>query len=368
MLSSDQETEPACQTLQDRPPFASLMNVAPSPADEHRASAVDKTTTIKMMKLRLPHPKKPRRPPLPHQQMERYYTHPIKGWMYGFFGYHIFYKHFYFHDGRVLHTKAFAPSTTATTVGDCSNPRGSTELDEETGHNCTMSQDEYNIFTLLVLGLRPDKNHGTKRSESSFINMLLEDFVSLPNLTAVFALNKPTDRKMLARILTRFVILLLGADALTPSIIQTVWGENDVVRRNLGGPRGDLAIIRRRLISHACVANNVLHLWLTTTFNGHTIIPPDSLKYIPPGAHNILQLVRHDDASIYVREPHQSGQDRICILLRNLRQHPTNPISSNFDDIVISWFRDLICNEDCSTDTTGVENHIFAVFGLCTST
>ncbi len=106
-----------------------------------------------------------------------------------------------------------------------------------------MSQDEYNLFTLLVLGLRPDKNHGTKRSESSFINMLLEDFVSLTNLTAVFALKEPTNRKILARILTRFVILLLGADALIPTIIRTVWGENKVGRRNLGEPQGDLAII-----------------------------------------------------------------------------------------------------------------------------
>jgi hypothetical protein len=173
---------------------------------------------------------------------------------------------------------------------------------------------------------------------------------------------------MLACILACFGILLLGADALAPTIIQTVWGENDVVRHNLGGPRGDLAIIRRRLISHACVANSILHLWLTTTFNGHTIIPLDSLKYIPPGARDILQLVQRDDAAIYVREPLQSGQDRICILLQNLRQHPTNSISSNFDDIVISWYCDLLCNGDCSTNTTGVKDHIFAAFGLCTST
>jgi hypothetical protein len=173
---------------------------------------------------------------------------------------------------------------------------------------------------------------------------------------------------MLACILARFAILLLGADALTPTIIRKVWGENDVVQRNLGGPRGDLAIIRRQLISHACVANNILHLWLTTTFNGHTIIPLDSLNYIPPGARDILQLVRRNDAAIYVREPLPSGQDRICILLQNLRQHPTNPISSHFKDIFISWYRDLLCNGDCSTDTTGVENHIFAAFGHCTST
>ena len=166
-----------------------------------------------------------------------------------------------------------------------------------------MSQDEYNLFTLLFLGLRPDKNHGTKRSDGSFVNMLLEDFVSLINLTAVFALNEPTDRKMLACILARSAILLLGTDALTPTIIRTVWGENKLVQRNLGGPRGNLDIIRHRLISHACVANNIFYLWLNTTFNDHTIIPLDSLKYIPPGARDILQLARCNDAAIYVREP-----------------------------------------------------------------
>ena len=120
-------------------------------------------------------------------------------------------------------------------------------------------------------------------------------------------------------------------------------------------------------MSHACVGNNIFHLWLTTIFNGHTIIPLDFLKYIPPGARNILQLARRDDTAIYVREPLHDGQDRIHILLQNLHQHPTNPISSNFNDIVTGWYRDLLCNGDYSTNTTGVENHIFAAFGLYTS-
>ena len=121
-------------------------------------------------------------------------THPVTGWANGYLGYHIFYKHFYFHQGRVLHTKTFAPSTTATTVGDGGKPRGSTELDDVTGHNCTMSQDKYVIFVMLFLGLWPGKMHGTKQSDSFFINMLLKDFVSISNLTAVFALNELTDR------------------------------------------------------------------------------------------------------------------------------------------------------------------------------
>jgi len=94
--------------------------------------------------------------------------------------------------------------------------------------------------------------------------MLLEDFVVITNLTAAFALDEPNDRRTLARRLARFSLLLLGADALTPNIIARVWGENEVVRRNLGGPRGDLAIIRCRLISLASVANNTFHLWLNT--------------------------------------------------------------------------------------------------------
>ncbi len=91
-----------------------------------------------------------------------------------------------------------------------------------------MSQDQYVIFTMLVLDLWPGTMHGTKQSDSSFINMLLKDFVSISNLTAVFALNEPTDRRALACILARFSILLLGADALTPVIIEQVWGQNKV--------------------------------------------------------------------------------------------------------------------------------------------
>jgi hypothetical protein len=77
--------------------------------------------------------------------------------------------------------------------------------------------------------------------------MLLEDFVSLYNLTAVFTLDKPADQHALVLILTRFSILLLGADALTPTIIKRVWGANAVVRCNLGGSHGNLAIIHATL-------------------------------------------------------------------------------------------------------------------------
>jgi len=282
-------------------------------------------------------------------------------------GYHISYKHFFFHQSRVLLTKAFATSTTASTVGDGGTPRGSTELDAICGSNCHMDKEEFHMFAQLVLGLHPGKQHGTEPSERSLVNMLLEDFVVITNLTAVFTLDEPDDRCTLARRLARFSLLMLGAEALTPKIIARVWGDNEVVRRNLGGPRGDLALIRRRLISLASVANNTFHLWLTTPFNGGMVIPPDALQHLPYGIKDILNLVTLTTAAVYVREPIHTGRDRIHILQHNLCQNPHTPISSNFEDIIVGWYRDLLLSGDYSTDSTGVENHIFAAYGLYTS-
>jgi hypothetical protein len=70
-------------------------------------------------------------------------THPIKGEIFGFINSTILYQHLYFHQGCILHTKAFAASTTATTVGDGGKPKGSTKLDNATRHNCAMMKEEY---------------------------------------------------------------------------------------------------------------------------------------------------------------------------------------------------------------------------------
>ncbi len=181
---------------------------------------------------------------------------------------------------------------------------------------------------MLVLGLWPGKTHGTKQSDSLLVNMLLEDFVSLSNLTTVFTLDELADQRALARILACFSILLLGADALTPTIIKRVWGANAVVHCNLGGSHGNLAIIIRRLILLACVANNAYHLWLTTTFNGGTIIPSNILQYLPPGIRDILHIITKNDAAIYVREPLHSGHNRFIsydTTYNNTPQIPSHP-------------------------------------------
>ena len=359
MLCLQCDLLPLTDALPARPPLL--------PLNTNTAPTTDKAPgKIKKKKLHLPHPCSLDVLPSPTDKWSAT-THPINAWVIGYLGYHISYKHFFFHQSRVLLTKAFATSTTASTVGDGGTPRGSTELNAICGSNCAMESDEFQMFAQLVLGLHPGKQHGTEPSERSLVNMLLEDFVVITNLTAVFPLDEPDDRRTLARRLARFSLLLLGAEALTPKIIARVWGKNEVVRRNLGGPRGDLALIRRRLISLASVANNTFHLWLTIPFNGGMVIPSDALQHLPPGMKDILNLVTLNDAAIYVREPLHSGHNRICILQHNLRQDPLNPQSSAFDDIIVGWYRDLLLGGNHSTDSTGLDNHIFAAYGLYTS-
>ena len=112
-----------------------------------------------------------------------------------------------------------------------------------------MTNAEYRTFAHLVLGLDPTQdtigtgNEGYKQHDSSFANMLLADFVTITKLHPVISSEIAGHRQALARALARCTLLLLGSDALTPSIIQRVWGANDTIRKNLGRPCGDLALI-----------------------------------------------------------------------------------------------------------------------------
>jgi hypothetical protein len=109
----------------------------------------------------------------------------------------------------------------------------------------------------------------------------------------------------------------------------------------------------------AVVANNTFHLWLTMPFNGAMIIPPESLTHVPPGVRDILNLVGNVTSAIYVREPPPGGQDRIDILLDNLRSSTIDTPSLIFQDILDSWFSDLLLGGNQATEDTGVDNQIF---------
>ncbi len=114
-------------------------NVSPAPGQKQVQPQL--THGIKTMHLHLPHPCSLDMLPSPTDKWSAT-THPIKGKIFGFINSTISYQHFYFHQGRVLHTKAFTTSTTATTVGNGGKTKGSTKLDDATGHNCAMTKEE----------------------------------------------------------------------------------------------------------------------------------------------------------------------------------------------------------------------------------
>jgi hypothetical protein len=45
-------------------------------------------------------------------------------------------------------------------------------------------------------------------------------------------------------------------------------------------------------------------------------------------------------------------------------QAPSTPTSINFEDIVVSWYLDLILDYNQATNETGVDNQIFHTYGL----
>ena len=94
------------------------------------------------------------------------------------------------------------------------------------------------------------------------------------------------------------------------------------------------------------------------------IIPPEGAVHVPPGIREILTIVRNTSSAIYVREPLHDGQNRIDILLHNLRSSTTDLPSSSFEDIVVSWFTDLLLGDSQANDETGVNNRIFQAYGL----
>ena len=94
-----------------------------------------------------------------------------------------------------------------------------------------MITDEYCGFAQLVLGLHQQIGYGREPSKYSFLNMLLEDFLLIANLTESFDLPESNNQRTLARCLACFSFLFLGAEALTQQIIDKVWGgENEVHR------------------------------------------------------------------------------------------------------------------------------------------
>ena len=303
---------------------------------------------------------------------------PTEGWMTkdrpiecvvsGRIGEIIGYEDYYFENERVLCTRAFSTSAVATTIDDGAFPPGSTELDDATGHNCKMPKALYQTFCHYVLGL-PSDSWAIRRTETAFRNLIIQDLDAMMFYfdTDCYDVNQvpfsyPGDRKDMAMILARLTLLLVGADACTTHIINSVWGEDDDARFALGGPRGDLSLIRRKILSLSKVAINAVHIW--TTNPDTPILEPtsDSFKRLPPTLQKLI-LNAHQCIT-FAREPVPSGTTAIQLLTTNLRNH-TVPDNLPFEEKAIVWYRDLLLNHKVADDMTGFDNGILIAYGMC---
>ena len=101
-------------------------------------------------------------------------TRPTKCIVPGRIGEFLGFEDYYFKFECVLCTRAFSVAAVSTTVNDGEYPPGSTELDDATGHNCSMTADQYRNFSRMVHGLHDDSwaRHWT---ESAFHSTILQD-------------------------------------------------------------------------------------------------------------------------------------------------------------------------------------------------
>ncbi len=80
-------------------------------------------------------------------------TRPTTCGVSGRIGTIIGYEDYYLKNERILCTCIFSVAAVATTIDNGASPLGSTELDNEMGHNCKMYKEFDTYFGLLVLGL-----------------------------------------------------------------------------------------------------------------------------------------------------------------------------------------------------------------------
>ena len=174
----------------------------------------------------------------------------------------------------------------------------------------------------MVLGIHDDSWAG-QWTEGAFCNAILQD---LDGILYYYdtdwqvngkPVSLPGDLMDMSTILARITLLLIGTDACTPHIINQVWGADETAQFALGGPRGDLSLIRRRILTHQKVAINTVHIWLT---NPSTPVLPQKLENFKLLPRTLQQLLLDCSSKrVFAREPVPSGTSTAQRLLDNLR-------------------------------------------------
>jgi hypothetical protein len=230
-----------------------------------------------------------------------------------------------------------------------------------------MPHNLYHIFCTSILGL-PSDPWAITRSEAVFKNLILHDLDAMMYYfdTNTYYKNDPIslpgDLNDMATILARLTLLLIGADACTLHIINSVWGEDDGTRLALGGPCGNLSLIRCRLLTLSKVAINTVHIWLTDPTTPILVPTSDSYDRLPS---TLWQILLHSsDKLVFARESVPRGTKSVDLLMKNLQDHRV-PNTLTFEENAIIWYRTLLLNQAHSDDMTGFDTGILIAYGMC---
>jgi hypothetical protein len=131
----------------------------------------------------------------------------------------------------------------------------------------------------------------------------------------------PGDCVDMARILTHLTILLIHTNACTPCIISSVWGECDDACLALGGPHGDLSLIRWQLLALSKIAINTIYIWTTEPNLPILVLAPElqSFKCLPPTLQTLL--LHFCEKITHVCKSVPLGATLSKLLTDNLRPH-----------------------------------------------
>jgi hypothetical protein len=172
----------------------------------------------------------------------------------------------------------------------------------------------------------------------------------------------PDNRLDMACILARLTLLLTGADACTPHIINSVWGDNKNVRLALGGPQGDLSLIRRKILTLSKVAINMVHIWMTNPSMNSLAPNSASFQQLPPMVQRLL--LQTSKKIVYAHEPVPPGTPATQLFTNNLCQYLV-PDTLLFEEKAIHWYPELLLYHDKADNMVGFDHGILIAYGMC---
>ena len=113
------------------------------------------------------------------------------------------------------------------------------------------------------------------------------------------------------------------------------------------------------------VVTNHLYLWQRPSYDHEPVLTKTFIEGLPPSLADMMAIYSNDDSLTFVRQPIPSGKGVANILMQRLRESKHNPeTGASFEDKAIQWYTDFFVNHDDITDETGINNGIFAAFGI----